>query len=181
MQKKKQGKTQCLLLLLLSCVDRKDAKPSVALEKGREKWSAPSYIEKSDAMPDGRELLRECQMRHPCSNRLIFLFSMPSWSGLCFCVSYLLGTASSKKRCYVKAFRVYNNPTKFASLIDLFELGRVIHLRYYWRYSNPRPNLTQILLVQLLELIQPQFSLQFFFCRQIGEIFGCENLVIILR
>ena len=56
-----------------------------------------------------------------------FLFSMPNWSGLCFCVSYLLGTASSKKRCYVKAFRVYNNPTKFASLIDLFELGGVVH------------------------------------------------------
>ena len=48
---------------------------------------------------------------------------------MCFCVSYLLGTASSKKRCYVKAFRVYNNPTKFASLIDLFELGGVVQLR----------------------------------------------------
>lgn len=85
-----------------------------------------SHIEKSDAVSNGRIVHRECQMRHPCSNRLIFLFSMPNWSGLCFCVSYLLGTASSKKRCYVKAFRVYNNPTKFASLIDLFELGGVV-------------------------------------------------------
>ncbi len=42
-------------------------------------------------------------------------------------VSYLLWRDIFKKCCHTKAFKIKNDPTRSASLTNLFELGRVIH------------------------------------------------------
>ena len=42
-------------------------------------------------------------------------------------VSYLLWRDIFKKCCHAKAFKIQNDPTRSASLINLFELGRVVH------------------------------------------------------
>ena len=57
-------------------------------------------------------------------NLLVFYYVLRR---LYFYVSHPLRHANPRKPCHTKAFRVYNNPTKFASLIDLFELGGVVH------------------------------------------------------
>ena len=43
-------------------------------------------------------------------------------------VSYPFWRGNLKKRCHTKAFKIQNDPTRSASLIDLFGLGRVIHV-----------------------------------------------------
>ena len=85
-------------------------------------------------MPDGRKLQQERQMRHLCSNRLVFTFSASIWRGLNLSVSYSLWYNVFKKHCHTKAFEVQNDPTRSASLINLFELGRIVHIKY-----NPFP------------------------------------------
>ena len=42
-------------------------------------------------------------------------------------VSYSLWYNVFKKHCHTKAFEVQNDPTRSASLINLFELGRIVH------------------------------------------------------
>lgn len=42
-------------------------------------------------------------------------------------VSYPFWRGNLKKRCHTKAFKIQNDPTRSASPIDLFGLGRVIH------------------------------------------------------
>ena len=42
-------------------------------------------------------------------------------------VSYLLWRDIFKKCCHAKAFKIQNDPTRSASLINLFGLGRVVH------------------------------------------------------
>lgn len=42
-------------------------------------------------------------------------------------VSYPFWRGNLKKRCHTKAFKIQNDPTRSASLINLFGLGRVIH------------------------------------------------------
>ena len=66
-------------------------------------------------------------MRHRCSNRLAFAFSTSIWRGLNLSVSYLLWRDIFKKCCHAKAFKIQNDPTRSASLINLFGLGRVVH------------------------------------------------------
>lgn len=43
-------------------------------------------------------------------------------------VSYLLWRDIFKKCCHAKAFKIQNDPTRSASLINLFGLGRVVHM-----------------------------------------------------
>ena len=43
-------------------------------------------------------------------------------------VSYSLWRDIFKKCCHAKAFKIQNDPTRSASLINLFGLGRVVHL-----------------------------------------------------
>ena len=42
-------------------------------------------------------------------------------------VSYPFWRGNLKKRCHTKAFKIQNDPTRSASLINLFGLGRVVH------------------------------------------------------
>ena len=42
-------------------------------------------------------------------------------------ISYSLWYNVFKKHCHTKAFEVQNDPTRSASLINLFELGRIVH------------------------------------------------------
>lgn len=44
-------------------------------------------------------------------------------------VSYSLWYNVFKKHCHTKAFEVQNDPTRSASLINLFELGRIVQAR----------------------------------------------------
>lgn len=43
-------------------------------------------------------------------------------------VSYSLWYNVFKKHCHTKAFEVQNDPTRSASLINLFELGRIVQI-----------------------------------------------------
>ena len=88
-------------------------------------------------MPDGRKLLQKRQMRHWCSNRLTFAFSTSIWRGLNLSVSYLLWRDIFKKCCHAKAFKIQNDPTRSASLINLFGLGRVVHFGPRWETRTP--------------------------------------------
>ena len=52
-------------------------------------------------------------------------------------VSYSLWRDIFKKRCHTKDFEIQNDPTQSSSLIDLFELGRVIHYGPRWETRTP--------------------------------------------
>lgn len=78
-------------------------------------------------MSDGRKLQQKRQMRHLCSNRLAFSFSTSIWRGLNLSVPYWLWCDNLKKRWHAKAFEIQNDPTRSASLINLFGLDRGVH------------------------------------------------------
>ena len=53
-------------------------------------------------------------------------------------VSYPFWRGNLKKRCHTKAFKIQNDPTRSASLIDLFGLGRVIQVYIQQRVFLPQ-------------------------------------------
>ena len=52
-------------------------------------------------------------------------------------VSYLLWRDIFKKCCHAKAFKIQNDPTRSASFINLFGLGRVVHSGPRWETRTP--------------------------------------------
>ena len=88
-------------------------------------------------MSDGRKLQQKRQMRHLCSNRLAFSFSTSIWRGLNLSVPYWLWCDNLKKRWHAKAFEIQNDPTRSASLINLFGLDRGVHFGTPWGIRTP--------------------------------------------